>query len=328
MGLRRLARVGGGRDVVSLTPTQTVPPAPIPVPPRGMGPGTSVGRALGAAGPYWEDWGGEGGGHQRGRATPWGPLMGGQCCRAGGFRRAPRSRGHRWCQLSPGSCGWPARGHGDIPAAPRVPAVPAIWAPPHPPQDPHAYSPPPRRIAGAAAANSSPRPHLGNIWVGGGCPLPWGLSGGRMLPGGGRGVPKAPGAGGMNEVVAWATAPEPGGLPRAAGSCAGSMGGGVGSGSPPGCAHPKRTRATCGPWSTVAGAMAPPLSASGGHGNGQGVVAVTLRWLGPAGLVCAPPHMGGPGVLPGWWPASCWAGSRGRRDLTGMVAATLLGCCP
>lgn len=124
----------------------------------------------------------------------------------------------------------------------------------------------------------------------------------------------------MNEVVAWATAPEPGGLPRAAGSCAGGMGGGVGSGSPPGCAHPKRTRATCGPWSTVAGAMAPPLSASGGHGNGQGVVAVTLRWLGPAGLVCAPPAWVGLG--------SCWDGGQHRAGLVAAVTVTLLGWWP
>lgn len=253
--------------------------------------------------------------------------MGGQCCRAGGFRRAPCSRGHRRCQLSPGSCGWPARGHGDIPAAPRVPAVPAICAPPHPSQDPHAYSPPP----GASPEQLLRIPPLAHIWAtsgwGAAAPCHGGFRGAGCCRGGPWGPESA--RGGRDERGRCLGDSARAG--RAAKGCRlmrRRHGGGVGSGSPPGCAHPKRTRATCGPWSTVAGAMAPPLSASGGHGNGQGVVAVTLRWLGPAGLVCAPPHMGGPGVLPGWWPASCWAGSRGRRDLTGMVAATLLGCCP
>lgn len=271
MGLRRSARVGGGRDVVSLTPTQTVPPCATP----GHGAWHQCGESTGGCGAILGGLGGgEGGGHQCGRATQWGPFMGGQCCREGGFRRAPRSRGHRRCQLSPGSCGWPARGHGDIPAAPRVPAVPAICAPPHP--GPPCLFPPPRRIAGAAAANSSPRPHLGNIWVGGGCPLPWGLSGGRMLPGGGRGVPKAPGAGGMNEVVAWATAPEPGGLPRAAGSCAGGMGGAWGAGPPP----------------AVPTLNAPVLPADPG-----------ARWQGRWPPRCL--HRVGTGMGRGWWPSPC-----------------------
>lgn len=63
-----------------------------------------------------------------------------------------------------------------------------------------------------------------------GCPVVWQLLGGRMLPGGTRGPESAQGRG-MKEVVTRVTAPEPGWLPRAAGSCAGWSwhGGGAGA---------------------------------------------------------------------------------------------------
>lgn len=49
---------------------------------------------------------------------------------------APLSGGHRgghWCQLSPGSCGWPACGRGDIPARGCRLSPPCGGTPPAPP---------------------------------------------------------------------------------------------------------------------------------------------------------------------------------------------------
>lgn len=150
--------------------------------------------------------------------------------------------------------------------------------------------PPPQAHRRSSCCEFLPSPTSGQHLGGGRLPPAMGALGGQDAAGGGPWGPESARGGRDERGRCLGDSARAG---RAAKGCRlmrRRHGGGVGSGSPPGCAHPKRTRATCGPWSTVAGAMAPPLSASGGHGNGQGVVAVTLRWLGPAGLVCAPPH--------------------------------------
>lgn len=160
--------------------------------------------------------------------------------RARGGTMAPLSGGPRagsWCQLSPGSCGWLACGRGDIPAGGCRLSPPCGGTPPAPPF--LKAAPPPLCIAGAAAANFLPRPlpHLGRIWAGagrGGVAGGVGGSGGPGLRGAGR----EPRGGGMKEVVAWVTAPEPGPLPRAAdhaqdGAGSGGPGAHGGLGCPP-----------------------------------------------------------------------------------------------
>lgn len=276
MGLRRSARVGGGRDVVSLTPTQTVPPAPIPVPPRGMGPGTSVGRALGAAGPYWEDWGGGKEGGTSVAVPPSGaPSWVGNAAVRGGSGGPPVPEDTVGASCPPAAAGGRhvATGTFLLPHGCRLSLL--FVPPPHPSQDPHAYSPPP----GASPEQLLRIPPLAHIWAtsgwGAAAPCP-GAFGGQDAAGGGCGVPKAPGARGMNEVVAWATAPEPGGLPRAAGSCAGGMGGAWGAGPPP----------------AVPTLNAPVPPADPG-----------ARWQGRWPPRCL--HRVGTGMGRGWWPSPC-----------------------
>lgn len=284
---------------------------------------------------------------------PVGPLHGWAtlpCSRLGGTRGPPAPEDAVGASCPPAAAGGRHVAAGTF-LLPRGCRLSLVFV--HPPAGPPCLFPPPhsiRRIAGAAAANSSPRPHLGNIWARGGCPLPRGLSGGRMLPGGAHGVPKAPGAGGMNEVVAWATAPEPGGLPRAAGSCAGGRrhgGGGVERGSPPGCAHPAPHPCHLGTLERGGRGNRPPAVCIGwarkwaGGGGRHPVVAGTCgvggchpTSVGPGTCWDGGQHLAGvvAVALLGWWPPPCWSAAHDLlgwvQHLTGMVATTHVGCCP
>lgn len=186
-------------------------PAPTP------GPGTLLPTHHGAVGSYWEELGSRWGASTPcgGCATGWGPLgnggglvpMGAETGggpypppAAGVWHLSPLSledtRGWLWVPAVPGSCGWPACSRRDIPA-PWVPAVPGMWG--DAPSVPPPCLTPPRRVAEAAAANSSPRPlpHLGNIWAGEGgkvgLPSGAGAFGGQDAAGGDTGSRKRPG---------------------------------------------------------------------------------------------------------------------------------------
>lgn len=191
----------------------------------------------GAVGSYWEALGSQGGASVpcSGRAASWGPLghsgglvsmgqsVGRLCPPPWGVASSLPPGGHWGWPLVPAvpcSCGWPACGRGDIPA-PRVPAVLTMWG--HAPQFPLPMPDPPS-TSPKQLLQIPPLAHR-HIWAGlggGGWVAPWGgdIWGHRTLPGGTRGPESARGCG-MKEVVARVTAPEPGRLPRAAGSCAG-----------------------------------------------------------------------------------------------------------
>lgn len=183
MGLRRLARVGGGRDVVPLTPTQTVPPAPIPVPPRGMGPGTSVGRALGAAGPYWEDWGGGRRGAPVWPCHPVGSLHGWAMLPCGGGSGGPPvPEDTVGASCPPAAAGGRHVATGTF-LLPHGCRLSLLFVPP--PQDPHAYSPPPQAHRRSSCCEFLPSPTSGQHLGGGRLPPAMGAFGGQDAAGGG-----------------------------------------------------------------------------------------------------------------------------------------------
>lgn len=161
-------------------------------------------------GSHWEalgsDW--EALGSQRGASVPrgglttlWGPFGDGEATESGDrdvlgvTPWPPLPGGHRgWCQLSPGSCGWPACGRGDIAARGCRLSPPCGGTPPASPFLKPA--PPPLCIAGAAAANFPPLPiatsgpHLGRGGPGRGAWWRGGFRGGRSCggPGGSPGA--------------------------------------------------------------------------------------------------------------------------------------------
>lgn len=338
-------------------------PTPTPVPPP---------THHGAVESYWEalgSWRGASVPHG-GRATGWGLLGGGGGASARGSREwgtgrpmlggvapwPPLSRRHGGGVAVGASCPPAAAGGRHVAAGTFLPpwcrlslvcGGNAPISPPPPTPAPPPTSSPKQLLQIPPLAHCHIWATSGRRGRGGGrgglaCPVARGLLGGRMLLEGGTRGPESARGRGMKEVVARVTAPEPGRLPRAAGSCAGWRRHG-GAGGTGGCGVPQPPRSCAHPalyWGLGWGTC--PWAAGEAHWDGDPPklvtrVTCTLRGNGPAWPLAGDfgkdttwwPHRRGHSSLEQLAPIHPLQGGTGVMPMPPrMVPTVLLGWCP